>query len=76
MKYESIKVNSEFMKFYDSLEKLNEAFTYTEDEILSDKELREINAKIAELKPQEDKAIADYQAITNKLKADKVPLLR
>lgn len=49
MKYESIKVNSDFMKFYDSLEKLNEAFTYTEDEILSDEEVKEIEAKFAEI---------------------------
>jgi hypothetical protein len=49
MKYESIKVNSEFMKFYDSLEKLNEAFTYTEDEILSDEEVKEIKAKLEEI---------------------------
>lgn len=69
MKYEGIKVNSEFMEFYDSLEKLNEAFTYTEDEILSDEEVKELEAKLAELKPLYDKAKKDMNTKQAEFKA-------
>ena len=69
-------MKTEFIKLYEELDALNEVFSYKEEDILSDEEVKELNAKIAELKPQEDKARADYQAIKNKLKADHVAFTR
>lgn len=69
-------MKTEFIKLYEELDALNEVFNYKEEDILSDEEVKELNAKIAELKPQEDKARVDYQAIKNKLKAANVPFLR
>ena len=66
----------EEINVYEELDALNEVFTYTEDEILSDEELKDLTDKIAALKPQEEKASADWRAIRNKLKADNVAFMR
>ena len=67
-------MKTEFIKLYEELDALNEVFNYKEEDILSDEEVKELNAKIAELKPQEDKARAACQAIRDRLKADNVPI--
>lgn len=66
-------IKTEFIKLYEKLNTINEVFNYKEEDILSEEEVKELKAKIAELKPQEDKARVEHQAIRNKLKTDHVP---
>lgn len=66
-------IKTEFIKLYEKLDTINEVFNYKEEDILSEEEVKELKAKIAELKPQEDKARVEYKAIRNKLNADHVP---
>ena len=67
-------IKTDFIKMYENLNTLNETFIYKEEDILSDEEVKEITDKIAELKPEEDKARAACQAIRDRLKADNVPI--
>jgi hypothetical protein len=69
-------MKTEFIKLYEELDALNEVFNYKEEDILSDEEVKELTDKIAALKPQEEKASADWRAIRNKLKADNVAFMK
>lgn len=60
-------IKTDFIKLYEELDTINEVFNYKEEDILSEEELKELTDKIAALKPQEEKANADLQAIRNKL---------
>jgi hypothetical protein len=62
-------MKTEFIKLYEELDALNEVFTYTEDEILSDEELKEVTAKVAELEPEYEKAVKASRAKFKELKA-------
>lgn len=59
----------EEINVYEELDTLNEVFTYKEDEILSDEELKEITAKVAELEPKYDEANSARLAKLKELKA-------
>lgn len=59
----------EEINVYEELDALNEVFTYTEDEILSDEELKEVTAKVAELEPEYEKAVKASRAKLKELKA-------
>ena len=62
-------IKNEFMKLYEELDTLNEVFTYKEDELLSDEELKEVTAKVAELEPKYDEAVKASRAKLKELKA-------
>lgn len=59
----------EEINVYEELDALNEVFTYTEDEILSDEELKEVTAKVAELEPEYEKAVKASRAKLKELRA-------
>lgn len=58
-----------FDNTFEALNSLNEVFSYKEEEILSDEEVKEITAKIAELKPQYKEASEKRRAREKKLGA-------
>lgn len=58
-----------FDSAFEALNSLNEVFTYKEEDILSDEEIKEITAKVAELEPQYKEASKKHRAKRKELKA-------
>lgn len=58
-----------FNNAFEALSSLNEVFDYKEEEILSDREIKELNAKIAELRSQYEEAKEKFDIKYDELKA-------
>jgi len=58
-----------FDSAFEALNSLNEVFTYKEEDILSDEDIKEITAKVTELEPQYKEASKKHRAKRKELKA-------
>lgn len=62
-------MKTEFMNLYEELNTLNEVFTYKEEELLSEEELKEITAKVAELESKYEETNSAWRAKIKELEA-------
>ena len=68
-------MKTEFMNLYEELNTLNEVFTYKEEELLSEEELKEITAKVAELESKYEEANSARRAKLKEFEADGVKFI-